>query len=166
VLIARTAEVATLLLKETESEAAKCGLHFTRDKAKRLAHGSDQFGFRWGRSTLEPLYIVRRLRDLVVGRQGQGLHSVFLDWAKGFDKMELACLDTAVTRYGVPEDMRRMTRALAESPELVVAMSGGGSCDSRAQTTGIRSKLLRIVKKDIKPVESNLELTLNKYLAF
>jgi len=50
---------------------------------------------------------------------------VFLDWAKGFDKVELACLDTAVTRHGVPEDMRRMTRALAESPELVVAMSGG-----------------------------------------
>jgi len=42
VLIARTAEVATLLLKETESEAAEYGLHLNRDKVKRLAHGSDQ----------------------------------------------------------------------------------------------------------------------------
>jgi len=82
---------------------------------------------------LEPLYIVRRLRDLMIRRQGQSLHLVFLDRAKAFDEVDLARLDTVRVRYGVPETMRRTIKALAASPEFVVAMKRGMN-DSKAQT--------------------------------
>ena len=82
---------------------------FARIMARRLEAGlSDnlretQFGFRKGRSTSEPMFILRRLQDLVHAKRSHALHLVFLDWAKAFDKVDTECVPTVLKRFGVPE---------------------------------------------------------------
>jgi len=96
-----------------------------------------QFGFRQGHSTAEPLFIIRRLQDLVVGRKNQALHMIFLDWEKAFDRIDTRALGTVLQRYGVPLKMRSMVLALVGDPEFRVAMAGRMSAVGR-QETGIR----------------------------
>ena len=63
---------------------------YARMLARRLSDGLDgyirgsQYGFRQGRSTAEPIYIIRRIQDLVQAKRNQALHLIFLDWAKAF----------------------------------------------------------------------------------
>ena len=96
-----------------------------------------QFGFRQGRSTAEPTFILRRLQDLVRARQTHALHLIFLDWSKAFDKVDTRCIPTVLRRFGVPEKLIRVIAALTSSPEFQVSMQGEGS-DPRKQGTGIR----------------------------
>jgi len=44
--------------------------------------GMPRLGADRGRSTAEPLFIVRRLQELVEAKKGQALHLIFLDWEK------------------------------------------------------------------------------------
>ena len=43
---------------------------------------SAQYGFRHGRSTTQPMFILRRLQDLVHGKQGCAFHLILLDGPK------------------------------------------------------------------------------------
>eukprot|EP00969_Alexandrium_andersonii_P147644 6528491-Alexandrium_andersonii.AAC.1 len=49
---------------------------------------SSQFGFRGGRSSADPIHIVRRSQDLIQGKQHSTLHLLFLDWSKAFDRLD------------------------------------------------------------------------------
>jgi len=110
---------------------------FGRILAVRLQNGLDdllrntQFGFRKGRSTAEPLFIIRRLQDLVHGRKNQALHLIFMDWSQAFDKIDTRCLDDVLRRYGVPGKVRRVTVSLVEDPAFRVSMAGEISEEKR-----------------------------------
>jgi len=116
---------------------------FGRILAARLQTGLDealrctQFGFRRGRSTAEPLFVVRRVQDLVHGRQNQALHLIFLDWANAFDKVDTRCLASVLKRYSVPERVVSIVVSLVAEPSFTVSMAGGQSAEYE-QGTGIR----------------------------
>ena len=96
-----------------------------------------QYGFRKGRSTAEPMHILRRLQDLVHAKQHHALRLIFLDWSKAFDKVDTRCLPTVLKRFGVPEKAVRVVAALVKNPRFTVSMQGDDS-DPREQETGIR----------------------------
>ena len=116
---------------------------FGRIIAGRLESGlsdnlrSTQYGFRKGRSTSEPMFILRRLQDLVHAKKNHALHLVFLDWSKAFDKVDTRCLPTVLRRFGVDEKMIRVVEALVGDPLFKVSM-GGEYSEMGGQGTGIR----------------------------
>jgi len=95
------------------------------------------YGLRPGRSTTEPIFIVRRLQDLVIGRQHQALHMICLGWEKVLDKVDTGCLSTVLSGYWVPEKVKTVVLALTGAPEFRVAMNGHVS-GARRQRTGMR----------------------------
>ena len=82
---------------------------YGRVLAARLEKGlegrlrSTQYGFRKGRSTAEPMFIIRRLQDMVHAKRNRALHAIFLDWSKKLDKVDTRCLPTVLKRFGVPD---------------------------------------------------------------
>ena len=97
-----------------------------------------QFGFRKGRSTSEPLFIIRRLQDLVHAKKNHALHLIFLDWSKAFDKVDTGCLPTVLRRMGVPEKVIRVVVDLVRDPEFRVKLGEGEKSGPKKQGTGIR----------------------------
>ena len=61
-----------------------------------------QFGFRAGRSTSAPLFIIRRLLE-IHERHGESFYALFLDWAQAFDSVSHLALRISLTRIGVPD---------------------------------------------------------------
>ena len=98
---------------------------------------STQYGFRKGRSTAEPIFILRRIQDLVQAKKNKALHLIFLDWSKAFDKVDTKCLPDVLRRFGVDEKMIRVIATLVKDPEFRVSMQGETS-EAREQATGIR----------------------------
>ena len=60
-----------------------------------------QFGFRPGRSTATPLFLLRRLLELHE-RYNASFYALFLDWAQAFDSVSHEALRSALHRLGVP----------------------------------------------------------------
>ena len=60
-----------------------------------------QYGFRSGRSTSTPLFILRRLFE-IHERHGLSFYVLFLDWAQAFDTVSHRSLSISLTRIGVP----------------------------------------------------------------
>ena len=116
---------------------------YGRILAKRLERGLEdwlrttQYGFRKGHSTTEPMFILRRLQDLVQERKDHALHLIFLDWSKAFDKVDTGCLPVVLKRFGVPDKVINVIKALVDSPLFRVSMQEemGGT---KEQGTGIR----------------------------
>ena len=111
---------------------------------KRLEAGLEgcvkdtQYGFRRGKSTAEPLFILRRLQDLVHAKKNHALHLIFLDWSKAFDKVDTRRLPEVLTRMGVPDKVVRVVKAFIEGPEFLVRMGTGDKSSKKKQDTGIR----------------------------
>ena len=61
-----------------------------------------QFGFRAGRSTTSPLFIIRRLEE-IHERHGISFYALFLDWAQAFDSVSHEALKTSLVRIGLPQ---------------------------------------------------------------
>ena len=68
----------------------------------RLRH--TQYGFRKWRSTTEPMFILRRLQELVHPQKHQALHLIFLDWSKAFDNVDTGCLPQVLSIFGGGEN--------------------------------------------------------------
>ena len=62
---------------------------------------ASQYGFRKKRSTLQPLFITRRLQDQAECT-GDKLFMVFLDWEKAFDKVDQEKIIEALERLNIP----------------------------------------------------------------
>ena len=111
--------------------------------ANRLQEGLEpklrktQYGFRPGRSTTEPVFIVRRMQELVEATRRQALHLIFLDWSKAFDKVDTRCLGDVLRRFGTPDKVVRIIEALVSRPKFKVSMDEEKS-DQKEQGTGIR----------------------------
>ena len=71
-----------------------------------------QFGFRSGRSLSTPLFILRRLTEL--------LYILFLDWAQAFDSVSHPALRASLIRYGVPTQTVNAIMALYHQGKFYV----------------------------------------------
>ena len=60
-----------------------------------------QFGFRAGRSTSTPLFVLRRLLELHERHQ-ESFFALFLDWSQAFDSVSHNALCNALSRFGIP----------------------------------------------------------------
>ena len=75
---------------------------------KRLAKHMDhsirplQFGFRAGKSTQNPLFILRRAMEWA-NNADRPLQLLFLDWKQAFDSLDHTAMIIALRRVGVPE---------------------------------------------------------------
>ena len=104
---------------------------FGRMVARRLETGLDarlrktQYGFRNGRSTAEPMFILRRLQDLVHAKRRQVLHLIFLDWSKAFDKIATERLPEVLRRFGTPNKVISVIEALVKNKPKSQATMGG-----------------------------------------
>ena len=74
--------------------------------------GNTQFGFRKSRSTVEPIFCVRRLADFA--EQGNDLlWLIFLDWEKAFDKLDREKMCAALSRLNIPHSINHSTETLS-----------------------------------------------------
>ena len=61
-----------------------------------------QVGFRKGRSTSQPLFILRRTQEIQEEAALES-HLLLLDWEKAFDKVSQSKMIRAIRRLGIPE---------------------------------------------------------------
>ena len=99
---------------------------------KRLAFYIDprvrdtQLGFRRGKSTSQPIHILRRLIE-THERQQSPLHILLVDWARAFDSVSFAAIERSLVRLGVPSPFVRAVMAIYNHPQLRVNDSGSTS---------------------------------------
>ena len=109
---------------------------------KRLAFYVDprirdtQYGFRRGKSTSQPIHILRRLIE-THERQQSPLHILFVDWAKAFDSVSFAAIERSLVRLGVPAAFVRAVMAIYNNPQFRVKDSGSTS-EVGVQSRGVR----------------------------
>ena len=76
---------------------------------------ASQYGFRQGRSTIHPLFILRRLQDYS-SRTGTPFHCLFIDWKQAFDKLDHDSLLIALRRMGIHEQYITLIQDIYTSP--------------------------------------------------
>jgi hypothetical protein len=96
----------------------------------------DQYGFRKGRSTAQPLFILRRTQE-IQEEAALECHLLLLDWEKAFDKVDQGRMIKAIRRLGLPEKIIRMITAIYQAPNYVIT-DKGTTTRPRIQKTGIR----------------------------
>ena len=95
-----------------------------------------QFGFRKQRRTTDPIFVAQRLIDNTwVGRDSK-LSMIFMDWAKAFDKVNPKALLTALSRFGVPDEMVDMIAGIYAQRTFSIQEAGAVSEDM-VQGSGI-----------------------------
>lgn len=95
-----------------------------------------QYGFRKGHSTLDPIYITRRVQDILESAGCPGAF-LFLDWSKAFDSVYQPAILEALKRYSVPPKLVSLVGALYNSPHFNVELNSITSSD-HPQNRGIR----------------------------
>ena len=85
-----------------------------------------QYGFRAGRSTSAPLFVVRRLLELHE-RHGVSFYALFLDWAQAFDSVSHPALRISLTRLGVPSAFVEAVMAIYSTAQFQVKDSSSFS---------------------------------------
>ena len=109
---------------------------------RRMAEGMDkdidemQFGFRKGRSTSQPLQIVRRIAE-IIEEPGAAMYMLLIDWEKAFDKVDQERLIFALERMGIPQKVTALIKAIYEKPNFA-AKDRGRTSTRRRQRAGIR----------------------------
>ena len=76
------------------------------------------FGFRKGKSTSQPLLILRRPQGIQKEAAPES-HLLLLDWEKAFDKVPQSKMVRAIRRLGVPEKIINMMKAIYLAPNYV-----------------------------------------------
>ena len=95
-----------------------------------------QYGFRKQKSTIDALFIARRIQEFAE-RGGWPGTLVLLDWEKAFDKVNHGMLLEAIASYNVPNKIMDLLKSLYDVPEFYVEVEGARS-DKKTQNTGIR----------------------------
>ena len=96
----------------------------------------NKFGFRKGKSTSQPLFILRRTQEIQEEAALES-HLLLLDWEKAFDKVSQSKMIRAIRRLGEPENIINMIRAIYLAPNCVIAEKDV-TTTPRIQKTGIR----------------------------
>ena len=97
---------------------------------ERLANNYDsrirqnQYGFRRGRGTTQPLFVLRRLQDYS-SRTGVPFHCLFVDWKQAFDKLDHSSMIIALQRLGVHQHYLDIIQDIYNDPTFyTVGMQG------------------------------------------
>ena len=104
------------------------------------AHDADlratQYGFRANRSTLQPLFILRRLQDYSL-KTGQPMHILLLDWKMAFDMVDHESMCIAIERLGVHRHYVDIIRDLYKDQTFNTLGMQGSTAQAKPHT-GIR----------------------------
>ena len=95
-----------------------------------------QFGFRKKKSTIQALFVARRIQEFAE-RAGLPGTLILLDWEKAFDKVTHDMLLEAVKAYNAPEKLVNLIKSLYDAPKFFVEVEGVKS-QMETQCTGIR----------------------------
>ena len=95
-----------------------------------------QFGFCSGRSTLDAIFTLRRRVDVAWAQQNGRLLVLALDWQKAFDAIDPSAMIGALTRFGLPQHVLEVIRAIYSDRKFEVRDCGQTS-HSRYQMSGI-----------------------------
>ena len=79
----------------------------------------NQFGFRKGKSTAQPLFILRRTQE-IQEEAALECHLLLLDWEKAFDKVLQDRMTKAIKRLGVPNKIINMINAIYKEPNYTI----------------------------------------------
>ncbi|CAB1102622.1 unnamed protein product [Ectocarpus sp. CCAP 1310/34] len=97
----------------------------------------EQCGFRPGRSTVDMLFVVRRLQEL--GRRKKiPLYMCFVDLKKAYDSVDREMLWKVLARAGVPAKLIEVIRQLYDGMRARVRMDDGELSDWFFVTQGVR----------------------------
>ena len=106
---------ATILLNRLKSAGAEARLW------------SRQFGFKSGCSTGDALFIVRKRVEQALAARGGQAFLLSLDWRKAFDSISPEALLHALARFGLPQHMLKVIRAIYSSRSFQVRDAGSTS---------------------------------------
>jgi hypothetical protein len=97
----------------------------------------EQCGFRPARSTIDMLFVVRRLQEL--GRERKiPLYMCFIDLQKAYDSVDRELLWEVLTRFGVPANMLAVIRQFHDGMRARVRMDDGEHSEWFDVTQGLR----------------------------
>ena len=97
----------------------------------------EQCGFRPGRSTVDMLFVVRRLQELARARKTP-LYMCFVDLKKAYDSVDRELLWKVLTRAGVPNEMITIIRQFHDGMQARVCMDDGSLSEWFEVTQGLR----------------------------
>ena len=81
---------------------------------KEMVRISDnQFGFSSGRSTTDPIFMLRLIQQKYTEKKKR-LYHIFIDLEKAFDRVPRAAVQWALRRQLVPEKLKRLVMAIYE----------------------------------------------------
>lgn len=95
----------------------------------------NQYGFRKGKSTAQPLFILRRTQE-IQEEAAPECHVLLLDWEKAFDKVLQDRMTKAFKRLGIPNKIINMISEIYREPKYTV----GQRYDNRPKNTESRNK--------------------------
>ena len=96
----------------------------------------NRYGFRKGKSTAQPLFILRRTQEI---QEDAALecHLLLLDWGKYFDKVLQDRMIKAIKRLGIPDKIINMINEIYREPNYTI-VDKDTTTDPRIQRAGIR----------------------------
>ena len=74
-----------------------------------------QYGFRGNRSTVDALFIARRIQEYAEQADQTGL-MLLLDWEKALDKVDHEWLIRALKAFNIPVEIMRIIEGLYKNP--------------------------------------------------
>ena len=83
-----------------------------------------QYGFRAGRSTQHPLFILRRVMEWSE-MTSTTIHPLFLDWKQAFDSVDHNALIVGLRRFGVSDKALKIISSLYQDPTFYTTSQFG-----------------------------------------
>ena len=120
-----------------------CYKLYARILQNRIAHKVDahlrktQYGFRKGRSTVDALFILRRILEWVQNQKDGEFYMLFSDWKMAFDKVDHKALLIALKRMGFSQQYVNIIQDIYSNPQFYVSDDQGSSSKHR-QNCGVR----------------------------
>ena len=134
----------------------------------------NQYGFRKGKSTAQPLFILRGTQE-IQEEAALERHLLLFDWEKAFDKILQDRMTKAIKRLRIPNKIINMTNEIYREPNYTI-VDKDTTTDPRIQRAGIRQgcplspylfvMLMTVIMCDVEkgPTEQELGIVENSKL--
>ena len=97
----------------------------------------EQRGFRSQRSTVDMMFVVRRLQELA-RKKDTPFYLCFIDLTKAYDSVDRTLLWDVLARFGVPPRMLAVTREFHDGMQACVRLDDGVCSDKFDVGQGLR----------------------------